>query len=145
MGSIRGRCPLTEQNDHVADTHAIIWHLTLNPRLSPVARAVLLDADAGNRRIFVPSISLVEAIFLADRGRIDQDLVDLMLSYVENPNRAYSSAELDTVTVRAVRQIPRAAVPDMPDRIIAATALSLRLPLIAVDERIRTAGVVPVV
>ncbi len=68
-----------------------------------------------------------------------------MLSYVENPNRAYSSAELDTVTVRAVRQIPRAAVPDMPDRIIAATALSLRLPLIAVDERIRTAGVVPVV
>lgn len=34
-------------------------------------------------------------------------------------------------------EIPRATVPDMPDRIIAATALHLDLPLITSDTDIR--------
>jgi predicted nucleic acid-binding protein len=35
-----------------------------------------------------------------------------------------------------LRRIPRAVVPDMPDRIIAATALKLGCPLLSVDSRI---------
>ena len=37
--------------------------------------------------------------------------------------------------------MPRDVVPDMPDRIIAATAVHLGLPLITRDERIRSAGI----
>ena len=41
----------------------------------------------------------------------------------------------------SLRQIPRAAVPDMPDRIIAATALALELPLVTRDGKIRASNV----
>ncbi|NJR25497.1 MAG: type II toxin-antitoxin system VapC family toxin, partial [Richelia sp. CSU_2_1] len=37
--------------------------------------------------------------------------------------------------VNALATIPPASVPDMPDRIIAATALHLNLPLISKDRR----------
>ena len=36
-----------------------------------------------------------------------------------------------------IREIDRATVPDMPDRIIAATALSLNLPLVTRDLKIQ--------
>jgi predicted nucleic acid-binding protein len=42
---------------------------------------------------------------------------------------------------RALRQISREVVPDMPDRIIAATALYFHLPLITRDARIRAASI----
>ncbi len=39
-----------------------------------------------------------------------------------------------------MRHVPRSEVPDMPDRIIAATALYLKVPLISRDARIRAAN-----
>jgi PIN domain nuclease of toxin-antitoxin system len=39
--------------------------------------------------------------------------------------------------VDAMRQIPRADVPDMPDRIVAATAVYFNVPIISRDGRIR--------
>jgi predicted nucleic acid-binding protein len=48
---------------------------------------------------------------------------------------------LDEAVARAVGQIPRDKVPDMPDRIIAATALHLNLPLITRDRQIQTAKI----
>jgi PIN domain nuclease of toxin-antitoxin system len=41
--------------------------------------------------------------------------------------------------------IPRADIPDMPDRIITATAYQLGFPLITKDEKIRNSRVVPVI
>jgi predicted nucleic acid-binding protein len=41
----------------------------------------------------------------------------------------------------AVRDVPRDAVPDMPDRIIAASALFLGLPLVTRDQKIRSSQV----
>jgi PIN domain nuclease of toxin-antitoxin system len=43
--------------------------------------------------------------------------------------------------VDAMRKIPRAAVPDMPDRIVAATALYFGVPVISRDHRIHSSGV----
>jgi predicted nucleic acid-binding protein len=41
----------------------------------------------------------------------------------------------------AVAEVPRSAVPDMPDRIIAATALHLGLPLVSRDRLIQLSGI----
>ena len=41
----------------------------------------------------------------------------------------------------ALQSIPRDSVPDMPDRIVAATAKRLVLPLISRDRKIRLADV----
>ena len=48
---------------------------------------------------------------------------------------------LDSGIAQAVAGISRATVPDMPDRIIAATAAHLGVPLVTRDRRIQTAGI----
>ncbi|MDY7076564.1 MAG: hypothetical protein SXV54_06520 [Chloroflexota bacterium] len=40
-----------------------------------------------------------------------------------------------------MRQVPREQVPDLPDRVIAATALYLGVPLISRDRKIRLSDV----
>jgi predicted nucleic acid-binding protein len=50
-------------------------------------------------------------------------------------------APLDAAVAEAMPRIPRAIVSDMPDRIIAATALHLGLPLVTRDLRIHSAGI----
>ncbi len=51
-------------------------------------------------------------------------------------------ADLTAKVVEALSQVPRTAVPDMPDRVIVATALRLGLSLISRDHKIQQAGVV---
>jgi predicted nucleic acid-binding protein len=48
---------------------------------------------------------------------------------------------LDDAVALAVSRVSRDAVPDMPDRIIAATAVHLDLPLVSRDGYIRVAGI----
>ena len=46
-------------------------------------------------------------------------------------------AALDRKISEKIKQIDRGIVPDMPDRIIAATALSLGTPLVTCDSKIQ--------
>jgi predicted nucleic acid-binding protein len=48
---------------------------------------------------------------------------------------------LDYDVAEAMQRVDRAQVPDMPDRIIAATALALGVPLITSDGKIRQSTV----
>lgn len=131
-------------SEFVADTHAISWHLTGNPTPSVPASRIFSDADAGQDRSLVPGVSLVEFIYLVERGRMAPEPYEELLRGVEPPERSYALAPLDQGTARAMRRVSRAAVPDMPDRIIVATALRLGLPRITRDGAIHRLGVVPI-
>ena len=48
---------------------------------------------------------------------------------------------LDLGVIRAIRRVPREAIADMPDRIIAATAIHLGVPLVSRDRRIQLSTV----
>ncbi len=48
---------------------------------------------------------------------------------------------VDRRVAQALESVPREAVPDMPDRIIAATARYLRLPLVTSDRRIQRTAI----
>jgi predicted nucleic acid-binding protein len=48
---------------------------------------------------------------------------------------------VDESIANVLPQISREVVPDMPDRIIAATALHLNLPLITRDRRLQASGI----
>lgn len=130
---------------YITDTHPLLWHLLADPRLSGPARAVFNDADAGVHEILIPSIVLVEAVYLADKKRIDSAAVDQLFSLLDLTPSNYPVVALDARTVCTLRTIDRAQVPDMPDRIIVATARQLGLELITKDATIASAAIVPVV
>jgi len=52
-----------------------------------------------------------------------------------------SLAPLDRAVADAVRFVKRSEVPDLPDRVIAATALALGVPLVSRDGKIRASQV----
>jgi len=61
------------------------------------------------------------------------------------PGTTHTLAALDAGTAQVMLHVPRSSVPDIPDRIIAAPAHQLGLPLITKEAVIIRAGVVPVV
>jgi predicted nucleic acid-binding protein len=95
-----------------------------------------MQADTGQHRIFVSSITLVEVIYLVEKGRLKAPFLRELLSLVETIGGSYSIAALNVGTAQSLQTISRDIVPDMPDRIIAATAHQLGLPLITRDEKI---------
>ncbi len=54
----------------VADTHALVWHLTEPRRLGKAARRSFASADRGRSLCHVPAIALVEIWLLYERGRL---------------------------------------------------------------------------
>jgi len=124
-------------SEYVTDTHALIWHLTGASRLSTRAAEIFADADIGMHRVHIPSIVLVEMIYLVDKERIAEALLDRVLALLKVPHASYVTAPLDSAIAQAMRRVPRDAVPDMPDRIIAATAFHLGLPLLSKDPAIK--------
>jgi PIN domain nuclease of toxin-antitoxin system len=123
-------------SSYVSDTHALLWHLADDPALSAAARELFRLADVGQAEIVIPSIVLAELVYLGDRQRVPPEIIDRIIGLPAMPGSHYHIAALDTDVVQAMRRIPRDIVPDMPDRIIAATALHLDLPLISRDRRI---------
>ena len=126
----------------VTDTHALLWHLSDDPALSAAARDAFEAADAGQTEIFIPSIVLAEVVYLSERRRVPADQIDRIANLPAMPGSHYHAVVLDTPIVQTMRRIPRETVPDMPDRIIAATALFLGLPLLTSDERIARLGAI---
>ena len=125
----------------VADTHVVFWHLSEPHLLSVNARNAFSQAISAGDPIYVASITIVESRYLVERGRIAVDALDRLLTALTDPHNALVLVPLDLRIALAVGQIPRADVPDTPDRIIAATALHLGVPLVTRDHRIRAAQV----
>jgi PIN domain nuclease of toxin-antitoxin system len=126
----------------VVDTHTIIWYLSRSTKISVSAVNILDTATANNLPIFIASITLVEMIYLVERNRIPTAaLQDLMqeLSRVDSP---FVIVPLTTEVTQSLSQIPRDVVPDMPDRVIAATAHQLQIPLVTCDHKIQACSVI---
>jgi PIN domain nuclease of toxin-antitoxin system len=125
----------------VVDTHAFVWYLLRSPRLSARALETMQAAVAAGHPILVPAICLVEIVYLVEKGRIPaadwQKLDEALL----RPDSAVHVVPLSESIARRVAHIPRESVPDMPDRIIAATALQLAVPLVSRDAKIQASGI----
>jgi PIN domain nuclease of toxin-antitoxin system len=124
----------------VADTHTVIWYLFDDPRLSSTARATIENAAAVGDQAAFSSITLAEIVYLAERGRIRTETLDRLL-HVGDGDAVLVEIPFDRSVARAMVRVPREEVPDLPDRIIAATASCLGVPVISRDGQIRTSHV----
>lgn len=128
-------------SDVVTDTHALIWYLEDSPRLSASASQVFDRCDSGELVIYIPTICLVEIVYLQEKGRISANLKEQLDEALSTGDSGLVLFDLTVGVVEALVKIPREAVPDLPDRVIAATASHLGLPLISCDRRMSLTGI----
>lgn len=122
-------------------THTIIWYLSNDARLSKKAGEALDNASASGDCIYVPSICLVELTYLVEKGRLPRIARDRLVRTFDEPSAACKIAALDRDVADALELISRDEVPDMPDRVIAATAAARKVTLIRRDRRIQSSTV----
>ncbi len=125
----------------VADTHTALWYLVRNPLLSETARQFIDSAAASGNDIVLSPISLAEILYLTEKNRLPVSAYTELKMALADRQYVIREALFDLSVVEAMRQVPRNEVPDMPDRIVAATAVSLGVPVISRDGKIRTSSV----
>jgi PIN domain nuclease of toxin-antitoxin system len=122
----------------VADTHAVLWYLYNDPRLSATAMQIMVGADEAGDQIAITSLTLAEIVCLVEKGRIHNTAFERVLSALEQTNATLIEIPFDRTIAMVMRRVNRTQVPDLPDRIVAATALHLRVPVISRDRKIRS-------
>ncbi len=118
------------------DTHTIVWYLSGDTRLSRKAADALETATAAGEPIHVPSVCLVELTYLIEKRRLPVAARARLIEALDDPTTPCVLAPLDRTVADALVFVSRSEVPDLPDRIVAATAAALRTPLISRDGKI---------
>ena len=128
----------------VVDTHAAVWYLLNAKSLSSNAQRAMDEAVQAGDPVYVSSISfisLVEVVYLVEKGKLPAVVLDRLTRALSEPDSGFVIAPPNLAVALAIPQISRETVPDMPDRIIAATALDLGLRLVTRDSEISNTGI----
>jgi PIN domain nuclease of toxin-antitoxin system len=125
-------------SDYVADTHALFWYLTAQPRLGEHARAAFIAAEQGQAILYIPSIVVAELYYV--NVKLGQPL-----NFPHEFQRLATAGQFRFVdfTATDVLQFDAlSAIQEMHDRIVVGVARALGLPLLTSDRAILTSGVV---
>ena len=115
---------------YVPDSHALLWYVTADKRIGLNASAALSSVDAGENQAAISPLVLAEILYLEEKARIHVKLGALIEQFKTNEN--YFVAPLTLAIVSNARRIPK--VPDLFDRLIAATALTHNAVLLTRDS-----------
>jgi PIN domain nuclease of toxin-antitoxin system len=121
----------------VADTHALLWYLYNDSRLSLRAQTFIETTLQQGNQLALPSITFVEMVYLIEKGRIASESLTIVGAELSHTDSAFIEIPVDLKIARAMARVDAVQIADMPDRIIAATALHLGLPVISRDGKIR--------
>jgi predicted nucleic acid-binding protein len=89
----------------------------------------------------ISSISLVEVVYLCEKGRIPPESLTRLEEALRLQDSALCVADRTMAIALAVGRVIHDEVPDMPDRIVAGTALYFGVPVISRDRKIQTSAV----
>lgn len=123
------------------DTHAVLWYLEDSKELSAPACTTIEEAIADGRHVYVSAISVIEAVYLVERNKIPAAALQRLRDALTDARAGLYIAAVDAPVAEALERIPRSIVPDMPDRIIAATSLHLGTLLVTRDRQLQSSGI----
>lgn len=124
---------------YVTDTHALIWHFIDDYKLSQKAKSIFDKVDNGKDFIFIPCIVFFELLYIIEKKKLPIDF-DNFVSLVSISSN-YKVEPLCLPIIGESRKIHREKLPDPWDRLIVATAIHLKLPLITRDNSIKKIGI----
>lgn len=123
---------------YVTDTHALVWYLQGDSRLSPTVKQIMDAAQSGHTRIIVSAIVLAEMYWIHQKRPLTTAFSTIYSSLEQNPG--FRFVPLDAAHILDFAQ--DAAVNEMHDRIIVGLARRLQAPLLSRDVNITQAGIV---
>lgn len=125
----------------VADTHTAIWYLFGSSALSQIAKQTIEKAAKDGFYVGVSALSLAEIVYLSEKQRIASETLKRLTDTLANPEAVLTEIPLDSRIVKSMQDIPRVDIPDLPDRVIAATGLYFDVPVITRDAKIQASDV----
>ncbi len=124
-------------NRYVADTMALI--LWLEKRKMPAnVKKRFQQADQEQAEIIIPAIVFAELAYLSEKSRIDATLDDVQHLLRNNSFVSEHSISLDTV----MQAFEIDDIPELHDRLIAASGKELSLPILTNDPDIQNSAFV---
>lgn len=121
----------------VLDTHALVWWVNEDGKLSARARREIAKEQRGTGRILVSAISAWEIAMLLKKGRLRLTMeFDEWLSAVAGIEGVQMVSVSPHIAVQSVH-LPGDFHPDPADRMIVALAREMNAPVITADTRIQ--------
>lgn len=123
---------------YIADTHALVWFLEENLRLSNSAKSAMLDINA---QIILPAIVLTEVTFLYAKKRTSVDLHTVISEVASSSNSTVYPLD-EEVVLRLPTNL------DIHDAIIVATGIIYRdvigydVAIITKDKAIKDSNII---
>jgi len=119
--------------NYLVDTHTLIWRLLKNPKLSSKANKVFDEAIKGKALLIIPSIVLLELLFVMQKHRLAHRFPEIIKNIEESP--MYRVFSLDLSVIKEVSKIRY--IKEAHDRVIVATALMTDSYIITKDLEIK--------
>ena len=121
----------TLASEYVTDTMALVLHLE-NRRSSKTVNLIFEAADRGELTIYGPAIVIAEILYLSEKKRITLDLTQLEHHFAGH--KTYQEIPLSFDIVQTASSL--ADIPELHDRLIAATARFSDIELVTNDPKI---------
>jgi PIN domain nuclease of toxin-antitoxin system len=123
--------------EYLADTVALIRHLSGTGRIGKAAKEILKAADQGEHIIYISIISMVEIMYLAEGNRIPVDFRTIKNKIIKSDN--YHIIDLDMEIVETAKEIRGL---ELHDRLIVATGKYLKIPILTCDRSIQESSAI---
>ena len=131
---------------YILDTHALVWFVEGNKRLSESAKAILAATDS---QMVLPLIALAEATLIIEKGRTTISDVSKFLTRVYADTRI----EIFPLTLDVFKRSLTSeglSIPELHDRFIVSTGLHLQdlgdtIEIVTKDQAITEAGVLSII
>jgi PIN domain nuclease of toxin-antitoxin system len=122
------------------DTHIVLWLDSGDQRLSSATRDLIDGCWQRGGMICFSAVTVWEIALLLDTGRIELDVsIEAWIDrFLARPG--LSAIPLGTGAACRAYQFADLAHPDPADRLLIATAIELRCPMVTYDERIERFG-----